>query len=652
MPAGQILYARIWTKLSGVWFYNDASFTTKTVIVPSKANFIYPLEGAIGVDGTQPFQWTAVTNAEAYYLYVGTSPGAKDLVDTGEIQTTSQSLPALPAGQILYARIWTRLNGVWFYNDASFTTKAAIVPSKANFIYPLDGAMGVDGTQPFQWTAVANANGYYLYVGTSLGAKDLVDTGEIQTTSQSLPALPAGQILYARIWTHLGNSWYFNDVSFINYALPKFIYPKNGLTSVDVCQILQWDYVPKAQAYYLYLGTTIGTDDIYNSGELYGTRWLLDSLPQLSLGARVYARLWIKEQGTWIVSDDISFTVQRTQCGNADKVKAVQLVTAQVRAMADLSNTPYAGTELDAMIRNNNKSLASCGDYTQQLLNILGYMHIGESRALEINILNETHVLVEYFSEEQQSWILLDPTFDLAMKLKSTGLWATYEDVQNVALAQNWADIEYILFDPIAAILTNKYYIDYPLLYLNRFHTTPSNQGNSAFPFLEYTALPIQKGGIYYYLRNAQGGVSNMIIDGQNTLISFNGVDFFAQGIIPNNSINLPEGSNSTIEAYAFKRFVFVNADATFLYPMNGATGVDCLSQPFQWTAVKNVQAYYLYVGTSPGAKDVYDSGEVQVTSLYVPGMPAGQIVYARIWTKVGNMWYYYNDITFNTKAD
>ena len=76
------------------------------------------------------------------------------------------------------------------------------------------------------------------------------------------------------------------------------------------------------------------------------------------------------------------------------------------------------------------------------------------------------------------------------------------------------------------------------------------------------------------------------------------------------------------------------------LYPTNGAVNAD-LSQPIQWTSVAHVQAYYLYVGTTRGAKDLVDTGEMLQTSYLVAQLPAGQTVYARLWTKAGGLAVY-----------
>ena len=63
---------------------------------------------------------------------------------------------------------------------------------------------------------------------------------------------------------------------------------------------------------------------------------------------------------------------------------------------------------------------------------------------------------------------------------------------------------------------------------------------------------------------------------------------------------------------------------ATIAYPANGAVNAD-LSQPIRWTSVENVQAYYLYVGTTVGAKDLVNTGETLQTSYLASGLPAGQ---------------------------
>src|SRR5437660_711084 len=100
----------------------------------STAVILYPTNGAVNADLSQPIQWTSVANVQAYYLYVGTTLGAKDLVNTGEILQTSYLVTQLPAGQTVYARIWTKVGGVWRYTDSSFSA----APLPARLTYPVN----------------------------------------------------------------------------------------------------------------------------------------------------------------------------------------------------------------------------------------------------------------------------------------------------------------------------------------------------------------------------------------------------------------------------------------------------------------------------------------------------------------------------------
>jgi hypothetical protein len=222
--------------------YNNGAATkcgdeTHTITVQDPASalfalFITPVNGATDVDASQPIQWTAVTNAQAYYLYIGTSRGATDLVNSGEMQGTSYQAYGLPAGQLLYARLWTKKASVWRYTDITFTAAIGAPVLKATVITPANGATGVNPTGLIQWTAVPNAQKYYVYVGSTLGANDLIDSQEIcdgctnspTATSWSLanagkpPALglggKAGQKVYLRMWTMVGGIWRYVDSTF------------------------------------------------------------------------------------------------------------------------------------------------------------------------------------------------------------------------------------------------------------------------------------------------------------------------------------------------------------------------------------------------------------------------------------------------------
>ena len=80
-----------------------------TATASQVAQFVNPTDGAINVNVSQPITWSTALNADAYYLYVGTTQGAKDLVNTGEMAGTSYLASALPSGQTLYAQVIDRV---------------------------------------------------------------------------------------------------------------------------------------------------------------------------------------------------------------------------------------------------------------------------------------------------------------------------------------------------------------------------------------------------------------------------------------------------------------------------------------------------------------------------------------------------------------
>ena len=285
LPRGVKLYVRLWTKMQNIWQYTDSQIESDVAMITS------PPANTVTFDLRQPITWTSVAGTQAYYLYVGSSPGAKDLINSGEIQATSYSALTLPHSVLLYARIWTKRNGLWNYSDSTFTSDVATL------VAPQAGAGAVDLRQPIQWTPIAGALAYYLYVGSSIGAKDFINTGEIQATSYPASTLPRGVPLFARIYTKLASGWTWSDSTFQSNVATI---TSPATATIDLHQPIQWAPVPSAQAYYLYVGSAPGLKDLINTGEIHATSYSAVSLPA---GQMLYARIWTKFAGVWNYTD-------------------------------------------------------------------------------------------------------------------------------------------------------------------------------------------------------------------------------------------------------------------------------------------------------------------------------------------------------------
>ncbi len=264
------------------------------------ATLTTPANGATNVDPTFPvaFAWTSVADEQAYYLYVGTTLGAKDIVNSGETQVTSWNATISPL-TLCYVRLWTKVAGSWYYRDTTFTTGTGI----ARLIAPANGATNVDPSLPvqFAWTSVPTELAYYLYVGTAPGLHDVVNTGEIQQTRWTANLAPTSTY-YARIWTKFNTGWRYLDSSFsTGTGIARLRTPANGDNNVDPTLPVQftWNSVPTEQAYYLYVGTAPGLHDVVNTGETQQTSWTA----RLNGNTTFYARMWTKLNNSWKYSD-------------------------------------------------------------------------------------------------------------------------------------------------------------------------------------------------------------------------------------------------------------------------------------------------------------------------------------------------------------
>src|SRR6185436_15632856 len=109
----------------------------------------------------QAVVWTNVPEADAYYVYVGRSVGGSELHNSGALPSgpsggLTRKINGLPTGEMLWLRLWTKSAGIWRYKDSSFGSFVA---------YPIDPATPTSTGQTIQWTSVATADAYYVYVG-------------------------------------------------------------------------------------------------------------------------------------------------------------------------------------------------------------------------------------------------------------------------------------------------------------------------------------------------------------------------------------------------------------------------------------------------------------------------------------------------------
>jgi subtilase family serine protease len=117
---GAMIYARLYTFTGGVTYYNDYTFTALSL-----AQLIHPAPSSTFTGNSVNFVWTPGAGVSAYDLHLSAvSAGGYDLYSSGHITGTSRTVSGLPTnGEQIYARLYSIIGGVTYYNDYMYMAK-------------------------------------------------------------------------------------------------------------------------------------------------------------------------------------------------------------------------------------------------------------------------------------------------------------------------------------------------------------------------------------------------------------------------------------------------------------------------------------------------------------------------------------------------
>ena len=212
---GVKIYATLYSKINGVWQSNNYVYTASGSPL---AALISPTQGLSTVLGTSnvTFQWTAGGDVTDYQLNVSAvAAGDSDLfIYKGTaLSATAATLPG--NGAEVYARLYSKINGTWQYNDYVYTESGIPTPAVLATPYPGTGTILGISDVVFNWTAgiavtdyqlnlsavAAGDSDLYLYKGTALTA--------------TVPTLPEnGATVYARLYSKINGVWVYNDYQY------------------------------------------------------------------------------------------------------------------------------------------------------------------------------------------------------------------------------------------------------------------------------------------------------------------------------------------------------------------------------------------------------------------------------------------------------
>ncbi len=332
---GSIVYVRLWSNLLGTWYYNDYTYKTCTAGTggcragDQKATMNSPNSGSV-LPSTPTFTWNPATpssDVSEYALWIGSTPGAYDFFDQypppSQTSAVAASLPN--NGSTVYVRLWSNLQGTWYYNDYTYTTCTAgrngctAGDQKATMQSPDPGSV-LTSTPTFTWnpaTPASDVGQYALWIGSTPGAYDFFDQYPPPSQTSAIAAsLPNnGSTVYVRLWSNLRGTWYYNDYTYTTCTAGT-----NGCTAGDQKATMQspdpgsvlsstptfsWNpAIPASDVseYALWIGSAPGTYNLFDQNlPPSQTSIAASGLP--NNGSTVYVRLWSYLLGAWYYTD-------------------------------------------------------------------------------------------------------------------------------------------------------------------------------------------------------------------------------------------------------------------------------------------------------------------------------------------------------------
>jgi serine protease len=293
---GTPVYVRLWTLVSGIWLYNDYTYTS----FDARATMTSPAQGSVLSGASVTFNWNAGPGASQYWLEVGRSAGAGDLFEASVGLATSQLVNGLPViGNPVYVRLWTLVGGTWLYRDYTYTAFDA----RAVMTSPVPGSALNASSVTFAWTPGTGATSYWLEVGTTLGSSNLSSQSVGLATSAPVSGLPlTSATIYVRLWTQLAAGWYFTDYTYTTIdAIAAMTSPTPGSLLVTSSVTFNWNAVSGATQYWLEIGTSPNDANLFFT-QSTGT-WTSINASVPTNGNPVYVRLWTLFGGIWRYAD-------------------------------------------------------------------------------------------------------------------------------------------------------------------------------------------------------------------------------------------------------------------------------------------------------------------------------------------------------------
>ena len=546
------------------------------------------------------FSWNPGNRATRFELFVGsTGLGSSNLYNSGSVTVTTESVSGLPNnGETLYARLYSLIAGRWEYNDYTYTAAGTETPAALTTPVP-DTSTPLSGTSvAFAWNPGNTATNFRLWVGNNgVGSSNLYNSGSVTATTETVSDLPSnGQTFNVRLYSFVSGAWTSTDYTYVAFGTavaaalttptPNTSTPLTG-TSVAFA----WTPGNAATHFEFYLGTSLGSSNLYNSGSVTATTETVNNLP--NNGETLHARLYSLIGGSWQYTD---YTYVAHGTG----------VSAALTTPTPDTSTPLSGT-----------SVAFA--WTPGNLATNFQLYVGSNGVGSSNLYNSGSVTA---------------TTETVSNLPSNGQPVNVRLYWLINGTWNHADYTYVAYGTtvLAALTTPTPNTSTPLTGTSvAFAWTP---GNAATHFEFYVGTSLGSSNLY---NSGSVTVTTETVSG-----------------LPNNGETLHARLYSLIGgSWQYADYTYVAhgtpTPATLTTPTpNTSTQLSGTSVGFSWTPGNLATNFRLWVGsTGVGSSNLYNSGSVTATTETVSNLPDNDsIVNVRLYSYVNGVWQY-TDYTY-----
>ena len=302
---GSTIYVTMYSLIGGQWVYNSYTYTAYNS-ANSKGVITTPAPGSTLTGSSVTFHWTAGIGATAYWLDAGSTPGGNQYYQSGNLgnvlTTTASGLPT--NGSTVYVTLYSLVGGQWLDNQYTYTAYSGSA-AQGVITTPTPGSTFNGSSVTFDWTAGAGASAYWLDVGSTVGGNQYYQSGNVgNVLTLTVNGLPTnGSTVYVTLWSLVGGQWLNAGYTYTAYnsggALGIMQAPAPGSTLSGNIATFTWSAGSGAMAYWLDVGSTIGGNNYYQSGNLGNVlTTTVYGLP--ADGSQVYVTLYSLVNGQWL----------------------------------------------------------------------------------------------------------------------------------------------------------------------------------------------------------------------------------------------------------------------------------------------------------------------------------------------------------------